>query len=141
MKDFSYITNSHPSFIEGLYQDYLKNPESVDPELKKFFEGFDFAMSQPGAGTVSPGKNLGSNGSTNGTSNGTATEPQAGASIDTASASIDWKKEVGAYRLILGLSQQGSLVAKTNPSDHGKTGAQISTRLLRIYGRGSRQDI
>ena len=45
MKDFSYITNSHPAFIESLYQDFVKNPESVDPELKKFFEGFDFAVS------------------------------------------------------------------------------------------------
>ena len=45
MKDFSYITNSHPAFIESLYQDFVKNPESVDPELKKFFEGFDFAFS------------------------------------------------------------------------------------------------
>ncbi len=45
MKDFSYITNSSPEFIESLYKDYLKDPESVDPELKKFFEGFDFALS------------------------------------------------------------------------------------------------
>jgi 2-oxoglutarate dehydrogenase E1 component len=44
MKDFSYITNSHPAFIEGLYQDFLTNPESVDPDLRKFFEGFDFAV-------------------------------------------------------------------------------------------------
>ncbi len=45
MKDFSYITSSHPSFIEGLYQDFVKDPTSVDPELRKFFEGFDFAVS------------------------------------------------------------------------------------------------
>lgn len=49
MEDFSYITNSHPAFIEGLYQDFLKDPTSVDSELKKFFEGFDFATSQIGA--------------------------------------------------------------------------------------------
>jgi 2-oxoglutarate dehydrogenase E1 component len=44
MKDFSYITNSHPAFIENLYQDFLQDPNSVDPDLKKFFEGFDFAV-------------------------------------------------------------------------------------------------
>ena len=44
MKDFSYITNSHPAYIENLYNDYLKNPETVEPELRKFFEGFDFAV-------------------------------------------------------------------------------------------------
>ncbi|MEO6905208.1 MAG: hypothetical protein ABI148_02520, partial [Ginsengibacter sp.] len=45
MKDFSYITNSHPAYIENLYTDYKKNPESVDVDLRKFFEGFDFAIS------------------------------------------------------------------------------------------------
>ena len=44
MKDFSYITSSHPEFIENLYQDFLQDPNSVDPDLKKFFEGFDFAI-------------------------------------------------------------------------------------------------
>jgi len=50
MKDFSYITNSHPAFIEGLYQQFLTDSSAVDPDLKKFFEGFDFAM-QNGAST------------------------------------------------------------------------------------------
>jgi 2-oxoglutarate dehydrogenase E1 component len=44
MKDFSFITHSHPSFIETLYQDFVRNPEAVDPEFRKFFEGFDFAL-------------------------------------------------------------------------------------------------
>lgn len=44
MKDFSYITNSHPAYIEELYQGFLKDPGSVDPEFRKFFEGFDFAQ-------------------------------------------------------------------------------------------------
>jgi 2-oxoglutarate dehydrogenase E1 component len=44
MKDFSYITNQHPQYIENLYLDFKHDPSSVDPELKKFFEGFDFAM-------------------------------------------------------------------------------------------------
>ena len=46
MKDFSYITNSHPAFIENLYRDFINNPDSVDPEMRKFFEGFDFAFSE-----------------------------------------------------------------------------------------------
>ncbi len=41
----------HPEFIENLYQDFLKDPNSVDPELKKFFEGFDFAIGN-GQGAV-----------------------------------------------------------------------------------------
>ncbi len=98
MKDFSYITNSHPEFIENLYREFVKDPNSVDPEMKKFFEGFDFAV---GNGTVS----------LNG--NGTAT------SVATAPAATgewtDWKKELGAYRMILGYRNKGHLLAKTNP--------------------------
>ena len=37
MKDFSYITNAHPSFIESQYQDFTQNPASVDPELQEVF--------------------------------------------------------------------------------------------------------
>ena len=45
MNDLSYITSSHPAYIENLYRDFLKNPESVDADMRKFFEGFDFAVS------------------------------------------------------------------------------------------------
>jgi 2-oxoglutarate dehydrogenase E1 component len=105
MKDFSFITNSHPSYIEGLYQDYVKNPETVDPEFRKFFEGFDFAVTQGKAAA---------NGSANGTvaaSNGAA----AASKTYTTSDGVDWKKELGAYRLILGYRNKGHLLAKTNP--------------------------
>ncbi|MHA4846347.1 2-oxoglutarate dehydrogenase E1 component [Flavitalea antarctica] len=136
MKDFSYITNSHPSFIEGLYQDYLNNPASVDPELKKFFEGFDFAMSQGGGGAV-PGtaaaKSTGTNGSTNGSSNGSSAEASpVTAKTENGNAAIDWRKEVAAYRLILGYRNKGHLVAKTNPIRTRKDrGANID---LGFYG-------
>ncbi|MBS1601411.1 MAG: 2-oxoglutarate dehydrogenase E1 component, partial [Bacteroidetes bacterium] len=99
MKDYSFITNSHPAYIEGLYQDFVKNPDAVDPEFRKFFEGFDFAITQGKAP---------SNGSVNGTSNGVV-----GRAL-TADG-VDWKKELGAYRLILGYRNKGHLLAKTNP--------------------------
>lgn len=101
MKDFSYITNSHPSFIENLYQDFVKDPSSVDPELKKFFEGFDFAVS---SGHVP------SNGGTK-----SAPDAAAPAAGQKAAEGIDFKKELGAYRLILGYRNKGHLIAKTNP--------------------------
>src|ERR1700753_1022847 len=103
MKDFSFITNSHPSYIEGLYQDFVKNPEAVDPEFRKFFEGFDFAVTQ--------GKTPAVNG--NGSANGTLTAGTA--KTYTTTDGVDWKKELGAYRLILGYRNKGHLLAKTNP--------------------------
>ncbi|MEO8583410.1 MAG: 2-oxoglutarate dehydrogenase E1 component, partial [Flavitalea sp.] len=112
MKDFSYITNSHPAFIEGLYQDFSKDPSSIDPELRKFFEGFDFAMT--GGKAVSSGTSNG---------NGQPLKPLEisgnGKAIEAApqktNDGVDWKKELGAYRLILGYRNKGHLEAKTNP--------------------------
>lgn len=92
MKDFSYITNSHPAYIESLYQEFIQNPDAIDPDMKKFFEGFDFAVA---SGSTS-----------NTTSNG-----QSIASTD----GIDWMKEIRVYRLILGYRNKGHLLAKTNP--------------------------
>lgn len=107
MKDFSYITNSHPSFIENLYQDYVKDPSSVDPELKKFFEGFDFAVSSGLAGA--------NGGSRTGTADKSASSGTEQAAPEARTAGIDIKKELGAYRLILGYRNKGHLIAKTNP--------------------------
>ena len=41
MKDFSYITSSSPAFIENMYRKFVKDPNNVDPEMKKFDLGAD----------------------------------------------------------------------------------------------------
>ena len=43
MDKFSYVGNGDVNAIENLYQEYLKNPDSVDEGWKKFFEGIEFA--------------------------------------------------------------------------------------------------
>ena len=101
MKDFSYITHSHPEFIENLYRDFVKDPDSVDPELKKFFEGFDFAMEN--SNTFSNGKAA------------TISVPTTVTSDSKVDSAIGWRKELGAYRMILGYRNKGHLIAKTNP--------------------------
>ncbi len=108
MKDFQYITNSHPNYIEGLYNDFVKDPHSVDAEMRKFFEGFDFAV-------------------TNGIkANGAAGVPA------TAGAGVDWMSEIRAYRMILGYRNKGHLLADTNPIRKRKDrGANIG---LEFYG-------
>jgi 2-oxoglutarate dehydrogenase E1 component len=108
MKDFSYITNSHLSFIEGMYQQFLQDPNSIDTELKKFFEGFDFAM-QNGA----------SNSVANASANTNQSISSAASALQTNTSSnnnsFDWAKEIAVYRLILGYRNKGHLIAKTNP--------------------------
>ena len=98
MKDFSYITNSHPSFIENLYNEFLKDPNSIDPDIKKFFEGFDFAVS--GRRQAAPSE-------TPKTSTASATV--------TDSSAINWMKEINAYRMISDYRYKGHLIATTNP--------------------------
>ena len=128
MKDFSFITNSHPSYIEGLYQDFVKDPASVDPELKKFFEGFDFAISNG-----KPAVN-----GTAASSNGTVVVNETGAPVAVAAtpgsepSANDWMYDLRAYRLILGYRNKGHLLAKTNPIRTRKDrGANIE---LAFYG-------
>ena len=96
MKDFQYITNAHPAYIENLYNDYVKDPNSIDAELRKFFEGFDFAVSNTnGNGTA-----------VNGTKVSTPPSPVNNLQLD---------KELSVYQLIQAYRRKGHLVAKTNP--------------------------
>ena len=98
MKDFSYITNSHPAFIEETYKAFVQDPSAADPDLKKFFEGFDFAVSNGHAGAVAA--------TTTSTSEVTS---------NTSVSGIDWLKEINVYRLILGYRNRGHLLSTTNP--------------------------
>lgn len=49
----SYVANAEGQFVESLYQTYLEDPNLVDPSWGKFFEGFEFAINQEGAGSIS----------------------------------------------------------------------------------------
>src|SRR5215467_8587347 len=109
MKDFSYITSASPAFIENMYQDYVKDPGNVDPEFRKFFEGFDFAIAN-----IKP-----SNG------NGAAVSAKK-ESVVGPTETIDWMREVQVYRMILGYRNKGHLIAKTNPiRDRKDRGANL----------------
>lgn len=46
MDNHSYVGNSDVSAIDALYQQYKQNPESVDISWKRFFEGFEFRMTE-----------------------------------------------------------------------------------------------
>jgi len=96
MKDFQYITNSHPAYIENLYKAFTNNPESIDPEMRKFFEGFDFAIENS---ATKP--------------NGTA-EIHPGTPVTAINTAII-EKEFNVYALIRAYRQKGHLIAKTNP--------------------------
>jgi 2-oxoglutarate dehydrogenase E1 component len=86
MKDLSYITGPDPAYIESLYNEFAKDSSTVDPEWKKFFEGFDFAINT-----------------------GTGTESAKNISPDQIT------KEIGVFELIRAYRKRGHLCATTNP--------------------------
>src|SRR5947208_2913205 len=88
MKDFSYVTGPTPEYIESLYQDFVKDSTMVDPEWKKFFEGFDFAQSNGNTITATNGAAIGGD---------------------------QLVKEFGVYQLIRAYRKRGHLCATTNP--------------------------
>ena len=45
MNDLSYLANASPAYIEQLYLEFQKNPESIDAQWQQFFAGYDFAHS------------------------------------------------------------------------------------------------
>jgi 2-oxoglutarate dehydrogenase E1 component len=48
MDKYSYISNADVGYLDQLYQNYKKEPSSVDPQWQKFFEGYDFSAQRYG---------------------------------------------------------------------------------------------
>lgn len=85
MKDYSYVFNAHPSFIDSIYKDYQSDPNSVEEGWRVFFEGFEFGTQAPTDGAVGQDANLGS------------------------------LKEFGVAAIIEGFRKRGHLISTTNP--------------------------
>ena len=43
MDKFSFLNAAHTGFIGDLYEQYLKNPDTVEPSWRSFFQGYDLA--------------------------------------------------------------------------------------------------
>ena len=94
MDKYSYLSNAHGDYIEGLYQTYKKSPESLDIQWQKFFEGFEFA------GKFAQ--------HANGTEKTSATSP-------VSSSSEPINKEFAVASLIESYRNRGHFLANTNP--------------------------
>lgn len=44
MDKFSFLNAAHSQFFADLYDQYLENPDSVEPSWRAFFQGFDFGQ-------------------------------------------------------------------------------------------------
>ena len=48
MDKYSFLNAAHTSFFADLYEQYLKNPDSVEPSWRAFFQGYDFGSESYG---------------------------------------------------------------------------------------------
>ena len=102
MDRFSFLNAAHSEFFADLYEQYLQNPDSVEPSWRAFFQGFDFGM------TTYNEENATEN-SVQELANYAANVPQNGQVSDKL------QKEFNVLKLIDGYRTRGHLFTKTNP--------------------------
>ena len=95
MDRFSFLNAAHTAFFADLYEQYLENPDGVEPSWRSFFQGFDFAQTNYGSQEIAQ-------------------------QITNGDFSCDHvaektQKEFNVLRLIEGYRTRGHLFTKTNP--------------------------
>ena len=91
MDKYSFLNAAHTAYFAELYDQYLQNPDSVEPSWRAFFQGFDFGSE----------------------SYGMVDQPVDAASCEHVSESLI--KEFQVIKLIDGYRTRGHLFTKTNP--------------------------
>ncbi len=98
MDRFSFLNAAHTEFFAQLYDQYLDNPDSVEPSWRSFFQGFDFGMATYNEENV-------------------VDQMAQYSSNSVASGQVSEKvlKEFNVIKLIDGYRSRGHLFTKTNP--------------------------
>ena len=92
MDKYSFLNAAHTAYFAELYDQYLQQPDSVEPSWRAFFQGFDFGMENSDTGTV---------------------ETQVGEAQIEVPEQV--QKEFRVVKLIDGYRTRGHLFTKTNP--------------------------
>ncbi|WP_224487705.1 2-oxoglutarate dehydrogenase E1 component [Robertkochia flava] len=103
MDKYSFLNAAHTAFFAELYDQYLINPDSVEPSWRAFFQGFDFGMenaSPEELQSMAQGETF------------TVEVPATGEKYEI---SHDVHKEFQVIRLIDAYRGRGHLFTKTNP--------------------------
>ncbi|MFM2368207.1 MAG: hypothetical protein RL619_507 [Bacteroidota bacterium] len=98
MDRFSFLNAAHTEFFAQLYDQYLVNPDSVEPSWRSFFQGFDFGMT-----TYNEENPV------------TYIANVASGNIESTNVSEKLQKEFNVLKLIDGYRSRGHLFTKTNP--------------------------
>jgi 2-oxoglutarate dehydrogenase E1 component len=98
MDRFSFLNAAHTEFFADLYDQYLENPDSVEPSWRSFFQGFDFGMTTYNEEqAVAQMGNIASD------------------NLQNGQVSDKILKEFNVLKLIDGYRTRGHLFTKTNP--------------------------
>ena len=87
MDKYSFLNSAHTAYFAELYDQYLQNPDTVEPSWRAFFQGFDFGL-ENGAWP---------------------------AEVAKVEVPESVKKEFQVVKLIEGYRTRGHLFTKTNP--------------------------
>ncbi|MCW4469712.1 2-oxoglutarate dehydrogenase E1 component [Flavobacterium sp. MFBS3-15] len=99
MDRFSFLNAAHTAFFADLYDQYIENPDSVEPSWRSFFQGFDFGMQGNGYETLDVEQ----------------PKPAAQPVSDYSGIPEKLQKEFKVLNLIEGYRTRGHLFTKTNP--------------------------
>ena len=87
MDRFSFLNSAHTAYFAELYDQYLQNPDAVEPSWRAFFQGFDFGMEHG----------------------------EWAAEVAEVEVPESVKREFQVVKLIEGYRSRGHLFTKTNP--------------------------
>ena len=87
MDKYSFLNSAHTAYFAELYEQYLEDPDIVEPSWRAFFQGFDFGVENGGSQSIT----------------GDVEVPES------------VKKEFQVVKLIEGYRTRGHLFTKTNP--------------------------
>ena len=92
MDNYSFLNTAHTAYFADLYDQYLQDPDKVEPSWRAFFQGFDFGLESNGVDELV-------------------------ASNETKNVEIPehLQKEFKVVKLIDGYRTRGHLFTKTNP--------------------------
>ena len=93
MDKFSFLNSAHTAYFAELYDQYLQNPDAVEPSWRAFFQGFDFGMEHG----------------------------EWPAEVTAVEVPESVKKEFQVVKLIEGYRTRGHLFTKTNPVRNRRT--------------------
>ncbi|MGB2434681.1 MAG: 2-oxoglutarate dehydrogenase E1 component [Flavobacteriaceae bacterium] len=93
MDRFSFLNSAHTAYFAELYDQYLQNPDAVEPSWRAFFQGFDFGMEHG----------------------------EWPAEVVEVEVPESVKKEFQVVKLIEGYRTRGHLFTKTNPVRNRRT--------------------